>query len=103
MLIGISIVANIVVVIVGIGKEQIVFGEDKSATEIDIGEMDVLWILCGQYILIFIGKTSTRFIPQIQTGFPIPNNLGRLFYVNGSMVGGQNEFHPQVLSLLNNF
>jgi hypothetical protein len=77
------------VVIVGVGKEQIVFCKDETTAQVNIGQMDFLRILCGQYILFFIGKASAGLVSEIKTGFPVPDNLGGLFYINGTVVGGQ--------------
>ena len=55
MLVCIPIITNIMVVIIGIGKKQVIFGKNVGAANIYIGQKYFLWIFCFQYILFFIG------------------------------------------------
>ena len=45
MLIGISVITHIVIVIVRVGKEQVVLGKNETTAQINVGQMDFLWIL----------------------------------------------------------
>src|SRR5690606_31744960 len=100
VLIGIPIIAYVVVVIVGIGKEQVVLRKDIAAAQVDIGQLDLLGLLGSQYVLLLIGKAPPGLVPEVQAGFPVPDDLGGLFDIDGAVVRGHYEFHAQVLGLL---
>lgn len=44
MLIGVPIITYIMVVVIGVGKEHIVFGKNETAAQVYIGKMNVLRI-----------------------------------------------------------
>ena len=71
MLIGVPIITHIMVIIIGVGEEQVVFGKDETTAQINVGQINFLRILGRQNILALISKTSTGFIPEVKTCFPV--------------------------------
>ena len=100
MLVGVPIITYVVVVIVGVGKEQVVLGKNIAAAQIYVGQMDLLWLLGRQNVLFLIGKASPGLISEVQAGLPVADDLGGLFDVDGTVVRGHYEFHAQALGLL---
>ena len=68
MLVGVSVIAYIMVVIVRIGEKQVVPGKDVGAAHVDAGQVPISRALAGEHVLLLIGEASARFIAQVQAG-----------------------------------
>jgi hypothetical protein len=55
MLVGVPVIADIVVIIIGVGKEQIVLGKNKGTAHIDGRQIDLPGIFSFEYVFLFIG------------------------------------------------
>lgn len=89
MLVGIPVITHIMVEVVHIGKKQIVFGKDKGATHVDGRKTNGFWVFDRKYFFVFVGEAAPGFVTQVETGVFIANDFGRVLYIDGSVVCGE--------------
>src|SRR6478672_5897751 len=103
MLVGISVIAHVMIVIVYVSQEVIILRKDIRTAHIDNRQSYFFWIFYRIHILVFVRKTSSCFVPQIQTGVFVTNNLRRVFTVYGSVICGDYQLESELLRLLYDF
>src|SRR5690606_18773663 len=103
MLIGVFVIVHIVIIIVLVCQKIIVFSKNIRTSHVNSRKLNFVCVFRRIHIFIFISKTSSGFVSQIQTRISVTNHLARILYINGSVVCSNDEFHLHLLCLLNHF
>ena len=78
MLKGVLIVAYIVIVVIGIGKECISCGEHIGCAQVGGRQLSLLGISDCEYFLGFIIQVLSQFVPKVGVRVPVADDLDGL-------------------------
>jgi hypothetical protein len=66
---GVPIVTHIMIIVIGVGEEQVILGEYIRAAHGDAWQVNTRRVPCLKYVLFIIGKASSGFVAKVQAGF----------------------------------
>lgn len=91
------------VVIVDVSEKVIILGENIRTAHVDCRQTNSFWIFNRINVAIFIRQASAGFIAQVQARILIANDLRWVFYVNGAVIGCNDQPETELLRLLDYF
>ena len=85
---GVAIVTHIIVVVVRVGEEVALAGEDEGRAEVGLRQENLLGVFHLKDFLWVVFQVLAVFVAQVGVHLAVAQNLDRLFDVGGAVVGG---------------
>ena len=86
------IVGNIVVVVVGIGKEVAIHRKDVGARDVGRGQTHTLGLLDFVDLLAIVGKALADLVTQVSVDVLVADDIDGPVHLDGAVVGGKHDF-----------
>ena len=91
MLEGITVVRDVVIVVVRIGKERVACGKHVTRGEVWCWQQGFAWFFDGEQALVVVGQVLTEFIAQVGIGVPVTYDLYGLSTADAAVIGGDDD------------
>ena len=89
MLEGVAVVLDVVVVVVGVGKEVLVLGEDVGRADVGGWQACLAGVADFVDLLGIVGKVLAQFVAQVGVGVLVAHHFHGVVGTHGTVVGGQ--------------
>ena len=86
MLESVLVVADVVIIVIGVGKERVACGEDIAGAEVRSRQLSLLRVFDGEYFLGIVVEVLAQFVAQVGIGVPVADYFHGIVGADASVV-----------------